>query len=43
MLVQKKASTSTFCLAAFVIRLQVEAGIAVTNVGAWCVQADVFA
>lgn len=34
---------STFCLAAHVIRLQVEVGIAVTDVGAWCVHADVFA
>lgn len=33
----------TFGLAAFVIRLQVKVGVAGTDVGAWCVQADVFA
>lgn len=42
-LVQQMPNTSTFCLAAFVVRLQVEVRIAGTDVGARCVQADVFA
>lgn len=41
--VQQIPKASTFCLAAFIVRLQVEVRIAVTDVGARCVQADVFA
>lgn len=42
-LAQQMPNTSTFCLAAFIVRLQVEVRIAGTGVGARCVQADVFA